>query len=335
METSGGSPRAARERAMDGLRWRRVLLAAGLIAGIAIAAVIGFAGPADWMLARAVASQGGEVLLIEEDPPRQVSRQIAAVQEELGRLRDHPWAGTYYEGDGLGANILVVLAPDSGVAATWHGCLGLYGANEGSVLTEPDGSLAFRFNLPNEGFAFPEEVVRVPWGERRYLIPPERMIDFVDAIHHGHEPRSGPHGMFLLAEGDEWKPVEGLPELPEPHAGLLRSEPLEVGVLAVETVPYGYAFYCNRRFRVTLDHGMNDGIVPGMTLQPAGEVDGWISARITSAGPLDAIGELVVYEPDCAALRHTPGLDWRWTTGAFDPVAANLALEAALARRER
>src|SRR5437016_5194826 len=43
------------------------------------------------------------------------------------------WAGTYYVGDGLGVNILIELAPKSGVTYTSHGCMGLYDYNHGDV----------------------------------------------------------------------------------------------------------------------------------------------------------------------------------------------------------
>jgi hypothetical protein len=42
------------------------------------------------------------------------------------------FAGNYYNGDGLGVNISLTLAPDGSYAATWHGCLGLYGEGSGN-----------------------------------------------------------------------------------------------------------------------------------------------------------------------------------------------------------
>jgi hypothetical protein len=42
------------------------------------------------------------------------------------------FAGTYYNGDGLGVNINLKLAPDGSYTADWHGCLGLYGEASGN-----------------------------------------------------------------------------------------------------------------------------------------------------------------------------------------------------------
>jgi len=42
------------------------------------------------------------------------------------------FAGTYYNGDGLGVNINLTLKPDGSYAADWHGCLGPYGEASGN-----------------------------------------------------------------------------------------------------------------------------------------------------------------------------------------------------------
>lgn len=71
------------------------------------------------------------------------------ISAEIGKLRDHPWAGRYYHGDGLGANVTLTLAPESGFTVTWFGCLGLYDLNYGDVVWDKD-----RFKL---SFALPTE----------------------------------------------------------------------------------------------------------------------------------------------------------------------------------
>jgi len=142
-------------------------------------------------------------------PPAIMDRD-KIVQEEIVALGEHPWAGKYYAGDGLGANIRISVAPTAGVSAIWTGCLGVYGANEGIVEPQPDGSLKLVLNRPNHnGFGgFDEHLLPVRWGARRYLIPPTEMNRFISAINLGDEPRSSPRGSFLLAEGDEAKSID-------------------------------------------------------------------------------------------------------------------------------
>src|SRR4051812_10255954 len=56
--------------------------------------------------------------------PASVVDRSAIVEAEIKALGDHPWAGSYYLGDGLGMNVKLSLAPSAGVVATWMGCMG-------------------------------------------------------------------------------------------------------------------------------------------------------------------------------------------------------------------
>jgi hypothetical protein len=253
-------------------------------------------------------------------PPPAVGKRREAIAAELQQLRAHPWAAEYYRGDGLGANITMSLAPQSGVAAVWTGCMGLYGSNEGRIQEQPDGRLVFRFNQANEdGFGgFPDEVVPVRWGTRRYLVPGSRMLDFVNAINHGDEPRGRVHGQFLLARGDEAKPATGVPALPTRFLQAIRHKALDVGVLKVEPIPdkHGHGF-CEKRYRVTVDHGDADGLVPGVALRVKRPARAYADLRIDAATASQATGEIFFYESDCARPESVPDRHWTFTTGHY------------------
>jgi hypothetical protein len=75
------------------------------------------------------------------------------IDQELHALAAHPWAGRYYYGDGLGVNVALSLAPKSGFAFTWNGCLGLYDLNYGDVV-EVDGRIRLVFKYPNDQKGF-------------------------------------------------------------------------------------------------------------------------------------------------------------------------------------
>src|SRR5437762_1117844 len=60
------------------------------------------------------------------------------VREEIKTLGIHAWVGDYYWGDGLGANISLILAPQAGFLFEWHGCVGLYDRNYGAVIWAND-----------------------------------------------------------------------------------------------------------------------------------------------------------------------------------------------------
>jgi len=139
------------------------------------------------------------------------------VQKLIGQ---HSWAGSYYHGDGKGANLSLILAPEEGFVFRWRGCLGVYDRNYGAVETLEDGSLKLHVELPNSEKGFrgvPEVLVPVTWGARRYLIPPDQMIQFCDDVNRGREPRTRLHGHHFLVWGDHEAPVSGFPEVPEAY----------------------------------------------------------------------------------------------------------------------
>jgi hypothetical protein len=57
----------------------------------------------------------------------------------------------------------------------------------------------------------------VRWGERTYLVPEDRLVDFADEIQRGDEPRSGRFGSYYLREGDWERPATGAPDIPAPR----------------------------------------------------------------------------------------------------------------------
>jgi hypothetical protein len=75
----------------------------------------------------------------EADPklPDGYTQRAKSIAASLAASTAQPlWAGRYFEGDGTGRNIDLSLTPDAGVAATWKGCLGTYGANHGSLVED-------------------------------------------------------------------------------------------------------------------------------------------------------------------------------------------------------
>ncbi|WP_422929104.1 hypothetical protein [Singulisphaera sp. PoT] len=95
----------------------------------------------------------------------------------------------------------------------------------------------------------------VRWGARRYLIAPDDLQTFCQAILTGKEPRSSVFGDFLLVGQDV--NVTGLPDLPEPWVRYLR-ENLVTGTV-VEVSSDG---------RFLLNLGLADGIQVGDVFNP-------------------------------------------------------------------
>src|SRR5262249_48962214 len=124
---------------------------------------------------------------------------------------------------------------------------------------------------------------------------------------------------FLLRRGDEGKPVEGLPELPEPYRSAIRSVALTVHARTVERLrDRKNKVVCWTSYRIELDRGAESGLMQGMLLSVA-EPDSFERLTISSVDRQGATGEMQIMEDDCQKPMTVPTADWTFTTGAYDP----------------
>jgi len=165
-------------------------------------------------------------------------------------------------------NVDLALAPHSGFTFTWNGCLGLYDLNYGDISIENETiTLNFAYPKEREGFqGIAPQLVPIRWGQRHYLIPVDRMVDFVNAINSGTEPSElwgGKSGSFLLKRGDERKAVDGRPNLPAEYLAYLLEKPVEATITSVGGTHVKDSW---RYTSVTLNAGAIDGLKKGMEL---------------------------------------------------------------------
>jgi hypothetical protein len=201
-----------------------------------------------------------------EETAKKLRRQI---EEEIKTLGNHPWAGDYYFGDGMGVNVLLILAPKSGYLFEWHGCMGLYDRNYGAV-TEIKGRLRLSFTFANKPKGFmgiAEQFIPVSWGDRKYLIPADDVVGFCNAMNGGREPRKKVHGFYLLRFADEKKEAKGLPLLPQEFKPYLLTRPIVADIVGVGryTSPSGNDWKL-KGTPVTLNCGKKQGLLAGMEM---------------------------------------------------------------------
>lgn len=233
------------------------------------------------------------------------------INQELKSLKGHAWAGRYYEGDGEGVNVDLNLAPKSGFVFTWNGCLGLYDLNYGDVV-ETDGKIRLVFKYPNvrEGFqGIAPELIPINWGERHYLIPADRFVDFANDINAGVEPRKSTWGSFLLRRGDELKAVSGKPTLPQEYSDYLLKDPIKAEISSIK----GRRLEDSRRITtVVLNVGSAQGVKQGMEFYVYSPSTLFCSARITSVDSSSSEARIVQY--DFEEKYGRPSLDWKMST---------------------
>jgi hypothetical protein len=200
-------------------------------------------------------------------------REIAALGPR------HAWAGSYYAGDGTGANLSLTLAPQAGFAFEWNGCLGLYDRNYGPV--SDAGELHLHPQLPNatEGIHVEADLIPIAWGNRRYLIGAGKTKDFCNTVNSGGEPRTSGHGLYLLRRGDEKQSPTGRPRGPEGVLPCLLETPIRTRIVALgPSTTKDDDKYESRTSRVTLGAGSAEGVWEGMSF--AFETGGYDSIRV-------------------------------------------------------
>ena len=226
----------------------------------------------------------------------EVDRRQALIQTEINTLTNHPWAGEYYEGDGLGVNVTLFIAPESGYVFHWRGCLGLYDRNLGSV-TVTNGQLRLSFTYPNkrEGFqGLAEEFIPIHWGDRVYLVPANDITGFCNDVNSGAEPRKEMHGRFLLRKRDEQKQVTGMPTVPPAYQPCLLQQPLtaeitKVGSTVTNTSRYNIEF---KKTPVTINAGRKNHLAVGMELYVTDPRASVMTVDILQVGEQESEGQI-------------------------------------------
>jgi hypothetical protein len=240
----------------------------------------------------------------------EAKNQSKEIDQEIDRLGpSHPWAGRYYEGDGLGENVNLELAPRAGFVFTWHGCLGLYDRNFGEIRAWPDRlELVFRFPNSREQFHGLDPVlVFVVWGERHYLVPDGQLEKFCNDVNSGWARE---RGTYLLRSGDEDRPTAGLPSVPAAYRSLLLEKPVEATLTGIGESRMGDDG--GHHFHVTLDRGSHSGLRPRMSMRLV-EPSGYRFVKLEKVGPSSCSGDLYIRKDE-----PPPAVGWRFSTTVWD-----------------
>lgn len=200
----------------------------------------------------------------------EAERRRTLIQAEISGMTKHPWAGEYYKGDGLGENCHLSISPRQGYVFEWHGCLGLYDRNCGSLSVQGH-ELQLQYTLPSQrrrGLGLAPILVPVTWGDRHYLVPNDEIIEFCNAVNIGSE-RGWESGRFFLRRGDPTETPTGDPHVPEEFKPYLLQKPIDAKILSVGkyTTEPSVVEWKFKITPVTIDAGSDSGLRVGMKLR--------------------------------------------------------------------
>jgi hypothetical protein len=280
-------------------------------------------------------------MIVDENPDARTlraQRRERLILREVGELGSRDtWAGRYAWSSGF-AHIRMSVAPKSGAFLFYDtDMVGNEAQLEAPLQMQGDGSIraqwsesALRAQIPFVSAA----LVPIRWGERRYLVDAERLPQFAERINLGYEPRvhrivKTPDGeaFSLLREGDELKPVSGLPQLPNGPLPGVRLAPEPIRVLEVASIGRRQEEGgCSTDYRFVLGQGSDQGLSIGELLDMnAGEVQGRI--QVSDVGPEEsrALWSREGCGEPAASLRSA-----KVGRTFFDPAQAQVELDAAL-----
>ena len=100
-------------------------------------------------------------------------------------------------------------------------------------------------------------LVRVKWGNRQYLVARDQGIAFCNAVNLGEEPRVHESGDFALGDGQQVMAVTGRPEVPEQWSDYLLKAPVRAEV--TDLLP---------DLKAKVNVGRKQGLRAGMALVP-------------------------------------------------------------------
>lgn len=230
-----------------------------------------------------------------------------ASSERTDQLKDqieaagptHPWAGVY---QGLGS---LIIAPSGEYTFVEWNCTGPSEWDDG-VIERKDSML--RFGGAQSTILGGKDFHIVPWGERVYLIPQDRLLEFANSINQGREPHYGAYGFFFMRERNKVQIASGRPGVPKEIAPYVLDHVINATITSVgattvstETWPTG-----EWTTAVVLDVGSREGVLPGMELPLRGEHDG--DATIRSVNERSSVADLK------STSTTTPKVGWQAST---------------------
>lgn len=196
---------------------------------------------------------------ISEELSALVRSKWEAIKLEASSLPNDEWAGSYRSLGGSTISTHFAWSPASGFMVWWDNCSRPWTArvNYGNAVFT-NGTLKLTPKLSESSpSAYPitPEFIPVRWGEQRFLIPSDKMVNFAYAVHSTsvQEVES-----FLMKIEDYEKDRKGLPNVPQAYEKYLGMKPMTATLSGLK--PGAEDWYP----KITLNVGRAEGVVREM-----------------------------------------------------------------------
>lgn len=256
--------------------------------------------------------QEQEEVKLSENSNQEAKIYLNNIKAEIEKLGEHEWAGEYSFGDGLGVNINLYIAPNSGFLFTWYGCMGKYDQNFGDVKALDD-KLVLNYKLPGSFASYSNELLTIKWGELLFLLPSNKIIDFCNIVNNDLDPRR----FFLLKKTDKNKSLVGKPNLPSEFNKYLLEKPIKGEISEIlENYVETSKKYSDTTFNITIikiNKGKKDNVLKGMEFHVLNQ-DFHDDIEIIDVKEDEAIGKIVEFILDLKEPIIIPQKGWKIST---------------------
>lgn len=233
------------------------------------------------------------------------SQIVFANAEAVASKSTQPWAGKYIAGSHTGYTSVLEFAPTVGYLIETHAVRTTYetGAivettNKGMSITRSPRDVEGTSSLVADHFYF------VKWGDRRYVVPRDRMTAFCNAYNNGRL-KDADVDLFWVNAEDVCKAGAGTPRVDEAYEHMLLTAPIAATVVKVWSLEEDQV---NSKLVLTtgdavIDAGAAQGVRQGMEFVGKDNArmivekceGSWSTCRfISSLGMLPRVGEKVV-----------------------------------------
>jgi hypothetical protein len=182
------------------------------------------------------------------------------IKEELSNLQENEWAGEYWGQLGSIDGASFDWSPVSGFTVRsgndFH--RGVERINYGNTnFSRNLLTLSPEYLIKNKhNYAISTTFVPIRWGQQHWLIPSNKLIQFIYAVNSGDYDEIS---SFFVKYEDSKKPNDGLPDVPKEYRKYLNRKPIKAKVTNVKINDAKYSDYT-----LTLNVGKSKGVVEEM-----------------------------------------------------------------------